>query len=139
MEKNTVIVIDRDPEAAEEAKSLLRNAGLAIQTRFLGSTTKLDDTIGADAVAVIIGDVNLDRLNLTSVLERAAAHDVPVAVRVSPEAPERVLHVLDHGACLAVHADEADQQVAFVRSALDHREGEQRQGGVAAQLEELDR
>lgn len=138
-DNNHLLIIDQDPEQAERINSLLRNSGINIHISCATNLAEAERVVSKMATKLVIccpgafNSVPADKL-----FALARRHTLPLALHMLPEAPDDLIDALEHGSCMAIHAEQPDQLIDAVQMALDHDRVRARQQSSQSKLDELE-
>jgi len=109
MHSVNLLVIDRSPESAELVNSLLRNSGIKIHVIHTESASDVKRSLDHDSpVLILYANPEKSEASIEEVSELAKAFNVPLALFIPMDDPEKLAEVLTRTACFVINAEDEE-------------------------------
>ena len=139
MHSVNLLVIDRSPESAEHVNSLLRNSGIKIHVIHTQTSSEVKRALDHDSpVLMLYADPDPADAPTEDISELAAAFNVPMALFISMDDPERLARTLATTACFVINSKDEDLLTDAVSRLIRSSENERNLENQQQYLEELE-
>lgn len=139
MHSVSLLVTDRSPESAEHINSLLRNSGIKVHVIHACTSAEVKRSLDHDApVLVLYANADESDAPLEEISELADAFNVPLALFIRLDEPEKLAKALGKTACFVINADREDLLTDSVTRLIRNCENERNNEAREQRLEELE-
>lgn len=139
MDNQHLLIIDQDPERAEQINSLLRNSGINIHINCADTLADTERAITKAATKLVICCPGaFQAVPAERIFELARQHALPVALYLLPDDSNDLGEALEHGSCMVIHAAHQKQLIDTVQRVLRQDRLRFEQRSSQSRLDELE-